>query len=144
MGGESRVFLNPPPVWNPAPAYHTTRTAGFHVLPSERILHNYTHQAGFQQEVNNQLRKQPKVADLQYCGIIFDEMKIKESLVYVKYTGSVVGFELGEINNDPFAQEWKLEEDKNNAPVANYLLVLMVRGIILNSNFVLSIMEQLV
>ena len=71
-------------------------------------------------------------------------MKIKESLVYVKYTGSVVAFDLGEINNDLFAQEWKLEEDKNNAPVANYLLVLMVTGILLNSNFLLSIMEQLV
>ena len=28
----------------------------------------------------------------RHCGIIFDEMKIKENLVYDKFTGFVVGF----------------------------------------------------
>lgn len=37
----------------------------------------------------------------RYCGIVFDEMKVKENLVYDKFTGSVVGFiNLGDVNND--------------------------------------------
>ncbi len=87
-------------------AYHATRTAGFIKLPLERTLRDYTHYfkhwAGFQLELNQQLHKESKVNSLpehqKYCGIIFDEMKVKENLVYDKITGSIVGFiDVGQI-----------------------------------------------
>jgi hypothetical protein len=119
-------------------AYHATRTAGFIKLPSERTLRDYTHyfkhQAGFQAEVLKQLMKESQVHNLpeeqRYCGIIFDEMKVKEKLIYDKYTGCVVGFiNLGEINNDLSAFERRMKGDNEHAPIANHLLVLMVWGI---------------
>ena len=40
--------------------------------------------------------KESKVSELsesnKFCGIILDEMKVKEKLVYNKHTGEVVGF----------------------------------------------------
>ena len=125
-------------------AYHATRTAGFIALPSERTLRDYTHyfkhQPGFQQELNRQLLKESKVNELseqrKYCGIVFDEMKIKENLVYDKYTGSVVGFtNLGEINDDLLALERECKDDQEHPPVANHILVLMVRGIFFKLEF---------
>ena len=125
-------------------AYHAARTAGFIKLPSERTLRDYTHyfkhRAGFQPELNQQLRKESKVHDLpeeqKYCGIIFDEMKVRENLVYDKYTGTVIGFvNVGEINNELHAMEQKFKEDGSHTPVANHLLVLMVRGIFFKFDF---------
>ena len=125
-------------------AYHATRTAGFIKLPSERTLRDYTHyfkhKPGFQPELKKQLLKESQVNELseqrKYCGIVFDEMKVKESLVYDKFTGSVVGFtNLGEINNDLCALEQECREDREHAPVANHLLVLMVRGIFFKLDF---------
>ena len=80
--------------------YHTTRTAGFIRLPSERTFRDYTHyfksRPGFQREVNEQLQKETSPNNLseqrKYCGILLDEMKIKENLVYDKFTGGVIGF----------------------------------------------------
>ena len=81
-------------------AYHAMRTSGFVTMPSERTLRDYTNyfktQSGYQVEVNRQLQKEAKVATLpeskKFCALIIDEMKIKESLVYDKYTGEIVGF----------------------------------------------------
>ena len=46
--------------------------------------------AGFQREVNEQVLKakvdQPQ-ENRKYCALLFDEMKVKENLVYDKYTG---------------------------------------------------------
>lgn len=78
-------------------AYHAMRSAGFIKLPTERTLRDYTHyfesKTGFQEEVNEQ---ESKVSELpeekKYCGLVLDEMKVKENLVYDKHTGSVVGF----------------------------------------------------
>lgn len=82
------------------------RSTGFIKLPSERTLRDYTHyfhsKTGFQKEVNNQLIKESRVnKEQKYCGLISDEMKVKESLVYNKLTGCVVGFtNLGSINDE--------------------------------------------
>ena len=100
-------------------------------LPSERMLHDYTHyfkhKPGFQPELKNQHLKESQVNELseqrKYCGILFDEMKVKESIVYDKFTGSVVGFtNLGEIN-DLCALEQECREDRQHAPVAKHLLL---------------------
>ena len=81
-------------------SYHALRSACFVRLPSERTLRDYTHvfksKSGFQLEVNVALHDESKVEQLpeikKYCGIILDEMKVKENLVYNKFTGEVVGF----------------------------------------------------
>ena len=81
-------------------AYHATRTAGFIKLPSEMTLRDYTHyfkhRSGYQPEVNEQLQKEAKLKDLpeikRYCSLVLDEMKIKENLVYDKFSGEIVGF----------------------------------------------------
>ena len=80
-------------------AYHATQTTGFIRLPSERTLRDYTHyfksQTGFQQEVNQQLQKEANLEVLpecqRFCGLVVDEMQVKENLVYDKYTGDIVG-----------------------------------------------------
>ena len=85
------------------------RSAGFIKLPSERTLRDYTHyfqsKTDFQEEVNDQLRKETKVCYLpepkKYCSLILAEMKVKENLVNNKYSGGVVGFtNLGSINDE--------------------------------------------
>lgn len=89
-------------------AYHTMRDTGFIRLPSERTLRYYTHvfqsKVGIQPEVNDQLADEANLDALEdyqkYVGVIFDEVKIKEGLVFNKYTGQIIGFtDLGEVNN---------------------------------------------
>ena len=89
-------------------AYHALRTSGFLTLPSECTLRDYTHivkgAVGIQPEVNEQLIKEAKVTKLQeyekFVVVAFDEVKIREDLVYDKHTGQVIGFvDLGDFNN---------------------------------------------
>ena len=76
------------------------RTSGFISLPSDltrhQTLRDYTHYftstPGFQTEIFQQLQKEVESLpeSRKYVGIVIDEMKIKEGLVYNKYTGAVV------------------------------------------------------
>lgn len=59
-------------------------------------------------------------------------MKIKEGLVYNKYSGSIIGFtDLGDVNNELM----RLQQDDEHPPVASHVLVLMVRGIFFKLQF---------
>ena len=124
-------------------AYHATRTADFIKLPSERTLRDFTYfqsRPGFQLEVNQQLLKEGKLDDLpehrKYCCLVLDEMKMKENLVYNKYTGEVIGFtNLGSINNELLSLERECNSNTKHAPIASHLLVLMVRGIFFKLEF---------
>ena len=125
-------------------AYHAVRTAGFISLPSERTLRDYSNyfkcKAGFQLELNQQLHKEAKVNDLQesrkFCSIVIDEMKIKENLIYDKFSGEIVGFtQLGEVNNELLKLERDCKSDMDHPPLAKHLLVLMVRGIFFKLDF---------
>lgn len=89
-------------------AYETSRSSGCIHLLSRRTLPDYTHfvsaSTGFSDYVNAQLALAP---DVDYCPehekytvIVFDEMYIKEELVYNKHNGTLVGFtDLGETNS---------------------------------------------
>lgn len=74
--------------------YNSLRSTGVLRLPSERTLRDYTNiikaKSGFQCEVDEQLFKEAKVEELadhqKYISLIFDEVKIKEDLVYNKHT----------------------------------------------------------
>lgn len=120
--------------------YHALRLSGFLKLPSERTLRDYTHyfqnKPGFQDEVNQQLLEEVEKLKLpperKYVGLLLDEMKVKEGLVYNKTTGEIVGFtNLGDVNE----QLLRLEQGGEHPPVAKYVLVLMVRGIMFKLEF---------
>ena len=67
---------------------------------------------GFSHDVDDQLMLAAKI-DNETCPewqklvvLLLDEMNIKESLVYDKHSGSMIGFvDLGEINNHLMAYE---------------------------------------
>lgn len=63
-----------------------------------------------------------------------DEMHIKEDLVYDKHTGELVGFtNLGEINSHLL--KLQQSQDTSITPLANSLLVVMVRGLFSSLQF---------
>ncbi len=74
----------------PTSSYHCLRTSGFIKLPSERTLLDYTHyfksKTGFQREVDKMLVEEVSLGSCtdwqKYVVILFDEMKVRESLVY--------------------------------------------------------------
>ena len=84
---------------------------------------------GYQDEVDQQLAKEVSSLRLpesrKIFGILLDEMKIKEGLVYNKHSGKIIGFtDLGDINDDLL----RLEQEEEHPDVAKYVLAVMVRG----------------
>ena len=78
------------------------------MLPSERTLRDYTHwveaASGFSEDVDRQLMKEAKIKSIpdfqKYICLVFDEVRIKEDLVYDKHSSQIIGFvNLGNINN---------------------------------------------
>ena len=70
----------------------------------------------------------------KYVAIVFDEMKIKEGIVYDKHESKIVGFvNLGAVNNTLMSFEQSVNEDK--IPVATQMLVFMVWGLFIKLNF---------
>ena len=123
-------------------AYHALGTSGFVKLPSERTLRDYTHfiksRSGFYDELDQLLADEAKLRTLpdwkKHVVVVFDEMKLKESLVYDKNENQVIGFvDLGELNNDLVRLEQS--EGDQHPPVATHMLALMVRGIFTNLRF---------
>ena len=89
-------------------AYSTLRDTGFISLLSSRTLCDYTHvfesKTGIQEEVNNDLATEAKLDSLEeyekYVCVIFDEVKVKEGLVFNKHSGQIIGFiDLGSVNS---------------------------------------------
>lgn len=67
---------------------------------------------------------------------MIDEMKVKENLVYNKFTGAVVGFiSLGNINGELLQLERQCMDRISQPSVASHLLVIMVRGIFFDLKF---------
>lgn len=121
-------------------AYHALRTSGFMKLPSEQTLwdcvHYSSNKPGFQPEVLGQLLKEANLEALlssrRFIALILDEMKIKNSFVYNKYSGEIIGFtHLGGINDELM----KLEQEEHHPPVAIHVLALMVRGLLFKLEF---------
>ena len=75
-------------------AYDALKSSGVLVLPSERTLRDYTHwmkaASGFIEAVDKQLMDDAKIKDLQeflkFVCLLFDEVRIKEQLVYDKHS----------------------------------------------------------
>ena len=117
------------------------------VLPCGRTLRDYTHyiQAGFgvQAEVTKQLMETAKLESLEehqkYVAVIFDEMRIKDGLVYNKHEARIEGFiDLGKINNTLASFQQSFNEPSSGKPpltIAKHMLVFMVRGLFINLEF---------
>ena len=69
--------------------------------------------------------------------LVFDEVKIKEGIVYNKHDCKIVGFiDLGTINNTLLKFESLLSDDSNQPmPVANHMLTFMVWGLFIHLQF---------
>ena len=121
-------------------AYRAIRNSGVLTLPSERTLRDYTHWirsgVGFYSAVDEQLMKEINVTEERhrYVMLCWDEMKVKEGLVFNKHTCELIGFvDIGDINNDLNC----LEHGADSPPrdVASHMLLFMVRGLFTKTNF---------
>ena len=124
-------------------AYETMRE--FLTLPSSRTLRDYTHyikaSTGFQPEVTEQLMNEAKLdtrEDFEKAIVlVFDEVKLKDSLVYDKHGVRIIGFvDVGNVNNDLLSFEQSCQDSSSVEPqVAKHMLVFMVRGLFIPLNF---------
>ena len=123
-------------------AYETMRSSGCIHLPSQRTLRDYTHyvsaSTGFSNEVDQQLASAANVECCteceKYVAIIFDEMYIKEDLVYNKHTNALIGFaNLGDTNTHLLAFQKSLQTPVTHSitveELAKTMMVFMVRGL---------------
>ena len=123
-------------------AYETMRSSGFLSLPSTRTLRDYTHfiqsKTGIQPEVTQHLMHEARISTIKdfekHVAVAFDEIRIKDSLVYDKHNSRIIGFvDVGAVNNDLLSFEQSVNNSSENeilsSTVAKYMLVIMVRGI---------------
>lgn len=129
--------------------YRSLRESGIMQLPSERTLRDYTHyvppQTGFQDGVPEQLAREAKLDELEewqkFVCLAFDEMKIKEGLVYNKYADQLVGFvALDDVSDHLLEFERLCQSDSTlqKPELASHMLVLLVRGIFTSLKFPLA------
>ena len=114
------------------------------VLPSDRTLRDYTHfiksGIGIQNEVTMQLMKEANIDASEewqkFVALSFDEIKIKEGIVYDKHECRIIGFvDLGPTNNLLAVFDNATTVQSSTIPVANHMLTIMVRGILTNLCF---------
>ena len=71
----------------------------------------------------------------KYIMLCWDEMKIKEGLVFNKHTCELVGFtDIGDINNDLSHLEQDIDSPQSR-DVASHVLLFMVQGLFTRVNF---------
>ena len=119
-------------------AYKVLRNSKCLCLPSERTLRDYTHfnstGAGFSDATDSQLKEYAKLDESpnhkNLVGLLFDEIHIKEGLVFDKNTGNLIGFaDLGDINNDFIRYSNSDSDGESKLPLAKSVMFIMVRGL---------------
>ena len=112
-----------------ASAYDELRSSNVLTLPTRRTLRDYKNVvkpgSGFNHQVIDELTKIASGLKCcqRYVVLSFDEMKIKENLVYDKYSGQLVGYvDLG----DP---ETNYASFKDPDSLATHVLVFYIRGL---------------
>jgi hypothetical protein len=127
--------------------YNIIRESGVLTLPSKRTLKDYTHwfrsDVGFQNEVLEQLQEEYKLTELneaqRHVVLVFDEMRIQESLVFDKNSSNIIGYvNLGDINMRLKNLEATLEKGTEEKEVATHMLVLYIRGILTKIEYPLA------
>ena len=123
-------------------AYDTIRSSGVINLPSCHILRDYKHlqdtKIGFSIEADRQLCDILEQKDdlAKYGVVLFDEMYVKQGLVFEKTTGALFGFtDLGKVNNqlDEFEASLKNNASLLQRPFAKSILVFMFKGLFTNT-----------
>ena len=120
-------------------AYDASRSSGVIILPSERTLRDYNNwmpaKPGFTADVDRQLIKESKIDEIpeykKYVCLTFDEVKVKEGLVYNKESMDIVGFvDVGDRSEHLQAYERACNEEAQQKPqIATHILMFMVRGL---------------
>ena len=119
----------------------TIRNSGIITLPSSRTLRDYKHLSST--KVGSSIEADRQLVDIlaqknglaKYGMLMFDEMYIKQGLVYEKSTGALFGFtDLGEVNNQLDDYEKSLSGDGTGLqrPLAKTMLVFMFKGLFTN------------
>ena len=115
-------------------AYRALRESGVVKLPSERCLRDYSNafhpRQGFNNSTFDDLKHQAfKLQGIgKYAVLAFDEISIKDDLVFDVHTGELVGFvNLGKDLNDIFAAGVKNTDFTSS--IASHALVYMVIGL---------------
>ena len=74
--------------------------------------------------------------DWKRCvAVVFDEVRVKEGIVYDKHNCRVVGFvDLGEVNNALLSFERSAHQN-SDFPMAKHILMFFVRGIFIGLKF---------
>ena len=116
-------------------SYEMLRDSGCVQLPSKHTLRDYTHYTstsfGFSVDVDQQLlRSFDLTVERNRCvTLVIEEVYIKEDLVYDKHQGKLIRFvNLGETNNRLLDFESAMANNTTERPLANSMLVFMVRG----------------
>ena len=124
-------------------SYRALRSSGVLVLPSERTLRDYTHwvesASGFSCDLDRQLMKEANVKSIpdfqKFICLVFDDVRVKEDLVYDKHSSQIIGFvNLGKVNNQLLELE-RSQTGECKPPVATHMLVFMVRGLFSSLEF---------
>ncbi|KAH3859782.1 hypothetical protein DPMN_102605 [Dreissena polymorpha] len=120
-------------------AYDAISESGFIKLPSSRTLYDYSHflnsDLGFQKDAFELAKKEAEKNGLfdvewrRYVGLLFDEVKIHEDLVYDKHTGELVGYcNLGDIANQMMKFD-TAQKETGAQSLAKQVLVVMLRSV---------------
>ena len=97
-----------------------------------------TCRCGFLPEVDAQLVKEANISKDKdrFVILIWDEMKIKENLVFDKHTCELLGFiDVGDINNELNKVEQCQSVGLTHCNVATHMLLFMIRGMFTNLEF---------
>ena len=123
---------------------HALRSTGVLILPSDRTLFDYSHwikgDVGFQKAVNAHLIEEANIKEEkdEYVVLSFDDMKIREDLVFDKHSCSLIRFiDLGDVSNtlDNFERQCNGEVNDTADKIATHMLAFMVRGIFTKLEF---------
>ena len=125
-------------------SYSALRSSNLLLLPSERTLRDYTHfvkaKPGFDPGIDDQLCRQAKIDSIpeyqKYVCLAFDEIKVKEDLVYDKHSASLMGFvKIGDVNDHLSKFEENTSSVTLKPDLATHILTFMVLGILSNLEF---------
>ncbi|XP_033739584.1 uncharacterized protein LOC117326894 [Pecten maximus] len=135
-----------------AKAYEAMRDGGFINLPSARTLFDYSHYTkstiGYSTDVVKVLKEEASKRNMYsedeswrgYVGVLFDELKIKEDLVYDKHSGELVGYcDLDSVGNKFMELEKCLNVSADKTTdIAKYVMIVMVRAVTTDLKFPLA------
>ena len=124
--------------------YEMLKKSQFLILPHKNTLRDYIHYTDFSSGLNvdvmNRLKKDVQFESLpsfkRNVTLVFDEMRIKDDLIYNTATGALIGFIEQGSGND--AIDELVNNDAGEPQLATHILALMVRGIFTNMRSVFA------